>query len=429
MKLFSQLNDLIPGPQAAVTWPLTVSALYLVARENYLLFHTMAEGSAIIVASLIYVLANRTYKHSGNTYLLFLGNAYFFIAALDFFHLITYKGMGIFQAYSPDTPTQLWIAGRYLEAMSLLLATFFIQRKFPRAVLFWTYALITGLLIAFIMWLQVFPACFVIGEGLTPFKIISEYIISLIITGTIMLLYLRKAQTNPSVYLTMTVAMTVTILSELSFTLYTDVYGIMNFVGHIFKIISYYLVYLGIVLRGIDAPYEMISEELKAGVVTDPLTGLYNRRGFIDLTQKELARARREKHPLGILLMDIDKFKIINDRYGHLVGDQVLKYFAGILKSSIRETDIACRLGGDEFVAVIYADLEGIGSIRQRILEEVKKWGAADEKVRELGVSIGTAVWEPGRPDDIDTLIREADKEMYREKNARNYKKRRVLWD
>ena len=98
--------------------------LYVVARVNYLLFHALVEGFAIIVAALIYVLATRTHRYSRNNMFLFLGISYFFVAVLDFSHMLTYKGMGVFPGFGADTPTQLWIVGRLMEAVSLVAVPF-----------------------------------------------------------------------------------------------------------------------------------------------------------------------------------------------------------------------------------------------------------------------------------------------------------------
>lgn len=258
MKIIEKPIDLMPTPRVAGVGLLIALASFAVAQSNYVLFHTLAEGFALLVAVLIYVVGTRTHKYSGDSFLLFLGNAYLFVAVLDFFHTMTYKGMGVFPGYGPDTPTQLWIAGRYVDALSLFLATFFIRRRFPRIPVFWGYALITGALIASILVFAIFPACFVEGKGLTTFKVASEYVISLILVGAIVHLRSRRDQIDRSMYLLMVAAMGTTILSELSFTLYTDVYGVMNLVGHLFKILAYYLVYLGIVRSGLEAPYAEI---------------------------------------------------------------------------------------------------------------------------------------------------------------------------
>ena len=241
---------------------LATISFYIISRINYLLFHSIAEGFAIFVAVLIYILASRTFKYSGNNYLLFIGYVYLFLAIFDFFHLLTYKGMGVFPGYNSDIPTQLWIAGRYVNAFSLLLASFLVRWKISRPLVICSYSLVTVLLLALILWFKFFPVCFIEGQGLTQFKIVSEYIISLILLGAIAKTYDQREQISQLLCNIVIASMAVTILSELSFTLYTDVYGIMNFGGHIFKIIANYLIYCGLVLHGIDAPYDMIFKEL-----------------------------------------------------------------------------------------------------------------------------------------------------------------------
>jgi hypothetical protein len=237
--------------------------LFIISRYNYLLFHTMAEGFAIIVAALIYVLAIKTYKHSNNNYLLFLGIAYFYVAVIDFLHLITYKGMGIFPGFDANPPTQLWIAARFMEAVSLISALFIINRKFSCFVVKAIYAVITLIILSSIFWYRVFPACFVEGQGLTYFKIVSEYIISAILLAGLYLLFTKKQEFQTGIYKNVVASIVATIISELSFTLFTDIYGVMNFTGHIFKIISFVLIYLGIVKAGIEDPYNLIFKELK----------------------------------------------------------------------------------------------------------------------------------------------------------------------
>lgn len=249
------LADLLPSPRAVAVALAVVTISFVVARGNYVLFHTVAEGFALMVAVLIYVVGTRTFKHSHDTFLLFLGTAYLFVAILDFFHTMTYQGTGVFPGYTSDTPTQLWIAGRYVDALSLLLAGFFIRRSFPQRTMFWLYAAVTTALVASIMVFRVFPAAFVPDQGLTPFKVASEYLISLILFGAILHLRSRSEHLDGSVYMLLVAAMAVTILSEMSFTLYTDVYGLMNLVGHLFKILAYYLVFRAIVERGLEAPY------------------------------------------------------------------------------------------------------------------------------------------------------------------------------
>lgn len=398
-------------------WPLIAFSvvLYVVSRFNYLLFHSLVEGFAIIVAALIYVLATRTYQHSRNSMFLFLGIAFFHIAVLDFTHLLTYKGMGVFPGSGADTSTQLWIAGRFVETLSLLIAVLFLQQKqINRRLVTAAYSLVTAGLLLSIMVFGVFPACFVEGAGLTTFKVASEYAIVCLLLSGAYKLYRRKDYAEQGVFKTAGMAMIITAASELTFTLYTDVYGIANMLGHLLKIVSYYFIYSGVVALGIDAPYSLMAAELKDRAIKDELTDLYNRQGLMELMEKEQRQVRQKRRALGILMMDLDNFKLINDGYGHLFGDKVLKDFAAVLKTGIRENDVACRFGGDEFVVLVRdVDFDGFTHVQQRIQAAAGAWIADNEKLKNLGVSIGAALWRPGQTYDIDSLLKMADKSMY----------------
>ncbi len=394
---------------------LVVLLLYVVDRNNYLLYRTLLEGFSLVMAALIYVLTTRTYKYSGNALLLFLGNAYLFIAVIDFFYIVTYKGMGIFPVQGINTTAQLWIAGRYLLAVSFLLAAVIARHRFSSSLQLWTYAAVTGLLLLSIMWLHIFPDCYIGGQGPTVFQIASDYLISLLILAAMMLFYRQRSQLDLVLYRILMAAMACTVLSELSL-LYVDAYGVMNFARHIFKLASYALVYEGVVLRVLDAPFDTIFHDLKASTVTDNLTGLYNRQGFQELIKNEIYLAGKRGLPLGVLMMDIDNFKSVNDQFGHLVGDQVLKGFAELFRSSLRERDIACRLGGDEFTAIVRADRQGLRLVEDRIRVAFLIWSAAGESTRDLGLSIGSEVWEPGMAPDVESLVLMADRAMYKEK-------------
>ncbi len=325
MKAIEKPVDLIPTPRAAGLGLLIVSASVALAQSNYLLFHSLVEGFAILVAVLIYVVGTRTYQHSRDDFLLFLGNAYLFVAVLDFLHTMTYEGMGVFPGYGPDPATQLWIAGRFVVAVSLFLAPFFIGRRFSQRVVLVGYGLVSAGLIASIMVFGVFPACFIPGQGLTPFKIASEYLVSLIVLGAIWHLRSRRDEIDRSTYLLMVAAMVASILSELSFTLYTDVYGVMNLVGHLFKLLAYYLVYLGIVQRGLEKPYLEI-KRLNEGLerrVAERTEQLENEIGQHQRTEEALRKLSRavEQSPATVVITDTrGSIEYVNPKFTGLTG-------------------------------------------------------------------------------------------------------------
>ena len=138
----------------------SLSFLYLTSRHNYLLFHSLAELFSIFTALGIFIVAWHSRAFLENNYLLFLGIAYLFVGSIDLLHTLSYKGMGVFQGYGSNLPTQLWIAARYMESLSLLIAIVFLKRELNAERLLGIYALFTGLILFSIFYTGMFPDCF-----------------------------------------------------------------------------------------------------------------------------------------------------------------------------------------------------------------------------------------------------------------------------
>jgi diguanylate cyclase (GGDEF)-like protein len=159
--------------------------------------------------------------------------------------------------------------------------------------------------------------------------------------------------------------------------------------------------------------------------LTDPLTGVCNRRRLVEELPLEIERARRTAKPLAVVICDIDHFKRINDGHGHPAGDEVLRAFARLLAGSVRETDWVARYGGEEFVVVLpNADAEGAAGVAGKLRAAVEALAvAADGATIRLTASFGVAACRPGRDDEVpvDALIERADQALYRAKqNGRN---------
>lgn len=166
----------------------------------------------------------------------------------------------------------------------------------------------------------------------------------------------------------------------------------------------------------------LLSVEMHEQSIRDPLTGLYNRRFLFAQLPRELARAEREGYPTSLALVDIDRFKEVNDQYGHGEGDMVLISLANLLKSMVRQGDILCRYGGDEFIIVMYntsapTALDRANQWRQAV--ETMLFESREHRLR-ITISIGIAVYpEHGR--SIDEVISHADQALYQSKeSARN---------
>ena len=236
--------------------------LYVSSLYSYLLFHGIAEIFSISVCACIFIITLNSRHFIQNGYLLFIGVAYFFVAVIDGVHTLAYKGMGVFPGYDANLPTQLWIAARYLQGISLLVAPAFFRKKPDLPLIFVIYTAISATLLIAIFSRDLFPDCFIEGVGLTSFKIISEYIISIILLVSLLLLALDRRQFESGVFKLLAASIIITILSELAFTSYVSVYGFFNLLGHFLKILAFFLVYKAIVETGFRRPYSLIFREL-----------------------------------------------------------------------------------------------------------------------------------------------------------------------
>jgi len=242
---------------------LLCAGLYLTSLYSYLLFHTLAEGFSIVIAIALFLIAWNTRQLTTNNYVLFLSIAFLFAGLVDFVHTLAYKGMGIFTDYDANLPTQLWIIARYLQSLSLLAALWFIDRKLNIRAILVFYLSATILLLATVFSGTLFPACFVEGQGLTTFKIVSEYIICLILLSSLALLLHHRDKFDPHILRLIVWSILFTIVSELAFTFYVSVYGLSNLIGHYFKILAFYLIYRAIIVTGLEKPYSLIFHNLE----------------------------------------------------------------------------------------------------------------------------------------------------------------------
>ena len=148
----------------------------------------------------------------------------------------------------------------------------------------------------------------------------------------------------------------------------------------------------------------------------DPLTGLYNRRGFFSYVQHWVAYATRYAHPLSVLLVDVDRFKTINDRFGHPAGDEALKTVAAALRRGIRDSDIVGRYGGDEFAILApETDRDDLEALMQRVLEAIRDT-KLDPAGHGLTVSMGGSFVSDGVPVTSEQMLAAADQALYEAK-------------
>ena len=158
--------------------------------------------------------------------------------------------------------------------------------------------------------------------------------------------------------------------------------------------------------------------QLREQAVRDPLTGLYNRQALDEMLDKEMKRSRRYGHTVGLLMIDVDKFKEINDRHGRLAGDWALKAVAAHLRAQVRVMDSVVRYGGDEFLVIMpESSATSAEAAKRRVLDELAK-----RNLRGIGldfpvtITIGCAVWPPDSKLSEQQLLASAEEALYREK-------------
>ncbi len=161
------------------------------------------------------------------------------------------------------------------------------------------------------------------------------------------------------------------------------------------------------------------NELIRLQSFTDPLTEVYNRRALDDMAAKYISRAQRLGKPLSFMVVDTDRFKEINTRFGHLTGDFVIAEIAALLQGSLRGSDSVVRYGGDEFLVILAdAPMDGAQVAANRITKAVEDWNRGGHLSSfELSLSMGIAEWTPGKT--LDDVLSEADGKMYSAKEAR----------
>ena len=241
---------------------ISLVGLYVISRYSFTLFHMIGELFSIVIGFSLFMLTWNSRRIIDNNYLIFIGIAFFFVAGVDLIHTLAYKGMDLFAGYGTNLPTQLWIAARYLESLSLLAAPFAIRRALRTDITFAGYAVLTTVLLVSIFG-GLFPDCHIEGIGLTRFKVLSEYMISAILLSSLLVLLGKRGEFDRDVLVLLALSIIATIGSELAFTFYVGVYDFSNLVGHYLKIIAFYLIYKAIIETGLAKPYTLMFKNLK----------------------------------------------------------------------------------------------------------------------------------------------------------------------
>ena len=411
--------------------------LYFTSLYSYLLFHNIAEIFSIIVACGMFMIAWNSRKYIKNKYLIFIAVSYLFIAGLDLLHTLSYKGMNIFKDYDYYA-NQLWIAARFMESTTLLIAFYCVGKKkiIQPIWVFIGYTIITSLIILSIFYWKTFPICFIDGQGLTPFKKNSEYVICIIIILDLSMLMKNRVYFDTSVFRLLFWSMISTIVAELAFTFYISNYGLSNLIGHYFKIFSFYLIYRAIIETGIQNPYDIIFRELtlkeqrlqKAREAADranqaksefiakmshelrtPLNGILgysqilNKDRQITPSQKTGISVieRSGRHLLNLIndILDLSKFESreASSNKTHFLFESSLVDIANILRIKAQEKKIAFQTQfGKNLPYAVFADEKRLSQILINLLGNAIKF--TDQGHVRFKVELNDTILEENTP-------------------------------
>lgn len=537
----------------AAVW-LSPPTLYFQGLSSYAPLHTVLETFAVAVAALIFGLGWNAYSAERPVNLLIIGCLFLAVALIDVAHFLSAMGMPDFVTPSSrEKAINFWLAARFVAAFALLLFALLSWRTSNMPGL--KYWLLGGslALAALVYWVGLFhadvlPATYVLGKGLTPFKIAAEYFLIAVHAVTALAFARKLGTVQPFDVPRLLAAACVMMLSELCFTLYSDVTDAFNLLGHVYKVVAYGLLYKAmfadsvrepylrlreaerdawndkeraevtlasigdaVITTGIDGQVEnlnavaehltgwtmgeargrdleevfrIVGEDsgeavdnparraIREGAIVglanhtvlisragkrhaikdsaapirdrqgnilgcvlvfhdvtqqrelqdrmawqaahDALTGLPNRVLLNDRLEQAIAHAQRQGTLAVVCFMDLDRFKPVNDQYGHDVGDKVLVEVANRLRHVVRDGDTVARLGGDEFI-VLLTDIAGMDQVApalQRILAAAAAPFAHAGIEFRLTASIGVSVY-PFDEVDAGTLLRHADQAMY----------------
>lgn len=433
--LFSRSTLLILGWLAAVlliVWLLPANSLLKTAGHWFPTWlHSCMELLAIVVAALVFSISWHSYRseQAGNLSLLACG--YLAVALLDSAHLLSYHGMPDFiTPSSVEKAIDFWLAARLSEALVLLGVALRAWRPLthPQQRYQWLAATLGGVALMVYLRLyqpQLFPRMFIEGQGLTPLKIVMEWlVIGLLACAAVGLLRRREQPFDRQGLL---LAVGISILSELCFTAYRNSHDIYQLLGHAYKVLACLVVYRVVFVSSIQQPYIQLTSEIserrraEQQVETlsfyDNLTGLPNLDLLRDRTSKALSTLSRDAQQVALLYMDIDGFKDVNDSLGHACGDTLIRELGSRLQGLLRSSDTLCRATGDEFVILMpdVENAESVGLLAERILNGLQRPFLLHGHLQTISLSLGAAV-APHDGQDCETLLRNAETAMYQAK-------------
>lgn len=302
--------------------------LFWINYYNKLFFHTAIEIFINFIFVVVFVFAFNTYRIHKNSFLLVLGTGYFFVGVLGIFHLLSFPGMP-FLSYidGMKTASQFWISSRYMGVCTFLLASIFMwkpDKKVNPYTIFIVYFFITMFLIISILAAKVFPECFIENVGLTPFKVISEYILCIAFLSIAAIFSTLRKYVSRYLFICIEGFLILSGICEMFFISYITPFEWTNIIGHIMTVIASYLMYKGVVEAGLRRPYNIINENLN---FADNRAKLFEE---IIFTNQQCFNMVINNSDNAIFVISDNKLIFANQRMSELLGTRNLEDIIGL---------------------------------------------------------------------------------------------------
>lgn len=398
----------------------SVVILIFLASIDLEFFHIITALGTIFIGLTIYIITFYSSKYTKDSNLLFLGVAYLFISIIDFIHLVNVGDFGLF-SFEVNTSVQIWSSARFTEALVILFAYSMVFKK-PISdfkMLFLEFAFITGLIMLIVGMSDYLPVIYDLENGYTLYKKMLDIVT--IIVLSIAIIYVSKNESRDFNRRMLLFAISFKILSEFVFIFETKGSDILFLLRYLARYISYLLLFLVFARDLLQRPYETIyrafrKKELELTELSkrDSLTGLYNHSTSYEIIKDIIIKNEKSKNKITLMMIDVDDFKNINDKYGHVKGDEILAKIGNLFRHCDKIIKLAGRYGGDEFV-VLFDDCDSLKAkeIALRIFDKTEAL-SADIGIK-VTLSIGISEWEKGFT--AKDLVRAADFQMYEAKS------------
>ncbi|WP_051541676.1 MASE3 domain-containing sensor histidine kinase [Clostridium lundense] len=303
--------------------------LGILSQYNFLLFHIVVEFTVSMISYTMMAIILHTSEFSKNNTYTFLGISYVFIGSINLLHTIAYRGMNIVNVDSINMSIQLSTIARGTEAITLFIAFMFTNKEVKYNRVISCYSLVLIYSITLLLGNELLPKCYVPGVGITKFELISEYAIAIILITS--MYFLRKNKNKykfmEKEYNYLMAAIIFTIISQVFFTIHLEVHRVWYSIGHIFKLVSFYYIYVALIIKNLKEPYDIIFCSLNKS-----LDQLKKVNESLNLKNNELEKMKNDLEenlrfykefaevlPLGVIIRDEDTIVYVNDKTKELL--------------------------------------------------------------------------------------------------------------